>query len=73
MHGEIKVISVSAEEVEHGVAELWADGEQIAWTHYEEGDLVLRIEPRKDGAPHELDARSFAKALTEADRLLAGR
>jgi hypothetical protein len=27
---EIKVITISAEEAEHGVAELWAGGQQIA-------------------------------------------
>jgi hypothetical protein len=71
MHGEIEVISVSSEEAEHGVAELWANGEQIAWTHLEEGVLVLRIEPRADGSAHEFDARSLSKALTEAERLIA--
>jgi hypothetical protein len=73
MHGDIEVISVSAEEAEHGVAELWADGEQFGWTHLEEGVLVLRLEPRKDGSAHEFDARSLAKALAEADRLISER
>jgi hypothetical protein len=36
MH-EIKVITISAEEVEHGVAELWAGGQQIAYTVFDDG------------------------------------
>jgi hypothetical protein len=73
MHGDIEVISVSAEEAEHGVAELWSDGEQVAWTHLEQGVMVLRIEPRADGSAHEFDAKSLAKALAEAERLIAQR
>ena len=48
---EIEVHAISAEEVEHGVAELWRDGEQIAYTLYDRdsSELVLRIEPRKEG------------------------
>ena len=70
MH-EIKVITVSSEEVEHGVAEFWAGGEQIAYTVFEDGDLMLRIEPRPDGSPVDVGAHSLADALAEADRLLS--
>jgi hypothetical protein len=72
MH-EIQVHPVSAEEVEHGVAELWRDGEQIAYTLYDldSSELVLRIDPRKDGAPLEVGVRSLAAALAEVERVLA--
>ena len=52
MH-EIRVSTVSAEEASYGVAELWADGELIGYTHFDDGGLMLRIEPRRDGAPVE--------------------
>jgi hypothetical protein len=50
MH-EIEVLTVSAAEASDGIAELRLDGEQIAYTHYDfdDGDLMLRIEPRHDG------------------------
>ena len=50
MH-EIKVITISAEEAEHGVAELWTDGRQIAYTLLDDGELKLRFPPRHDGTP----------------------
>jgi hypothetical protein len=70
MH-EIRVSTVSAEEASEGVAELWAGGELIAYTHFEDGDLMLRIDPRGDGAAVVVGAHSLAIALAEADRLLA--
>jgi hypothetical protein len=70
MH-EIKVEIVSAEEAEHGVAELWAGGRQIGWTILEDGDLMLRIEPNPDHGPVVVGVRSLTAALAEVDRLLA--
>jgi hypothetical protein len=70
MH-EIRVITCSAEEASDGVAEFWAGGEQIAYTHLDDGDLMLRIDPRHDGAPVVVGAHSLASALAEAGRLLA--
>jgi hypothetical protein len=70
MH-EIKVITVSAEEAEHGVAELWADGQQIAYTVMDGGELKLRFEPRHDGTPVVVGLPELTKALAEVDRLLA--
>jgi hypothetical protein len=72
MH-EIEVRTVSAEEASDGVAELWRDGQQIAYTHYDfdDGDLVLRIEPRYDGTPLVVEVRSLTAALAEVDRVLA--
>jgi hypothetical protein len=72
MH-EISVSTVSDEEASEGVAELWAGGELIAYTHLEDGDLMLRIDPRRDGAAVVVGAHSLARALAEADRLLAHR
>jgi hypothetical protein len=72
MH-EIEVLTVSAEEASDGVAELWRDGQQIAYTHYDfdAGGLMLRIEPRHDGTPLVVDVRSRTAALAEVDRVLA--
>ena len=70
MH-EIRVESVSLEEAEHGVTELWVDGVLLAYTIYDDGDLMLRIEPSRDGGPVAIGVRSLANALAEVDRLLA--
>ncbi len=70
MH-EIRVSTVSPEEASYGVAELWAGDELIAYTVFEDGDLMLRIDPRPDGAPVEVGVHSLAAALAEANRLLA--
>ena len=70
MH-EIRVICVSPEEASYGVAEFWAGGELLAYTHYDDSDLMLRIDPRHDGASVAVGAHSLANALVEADRLLA--
>ena len=68
---EIKVSTVSAEEASEGVAELWAGGQLIAYTHVEDVDLMLRTEPRHDRTPVVLGVRSLTAALAEVDRLLA--
>jgi hypothetical protein len=72
MH-EIKVITISAEEAEHGVAELWAGGQQIAYTVYDpdSSELMLRIDARRDGEPLVVGVRDLAEALAEVDRILA--
>jgi hypothetical protein len=70
MH-EIRVSTVSPEEASYGVAELWAGGEPIAYTHFDDGDRMLRIDPRHDGTPVEVGVHSLAAALAEANRLLA--
>ena len=70
MH-EIRVSTVSPEEASYGVAEFWAGGELIAYTHFDDGDLMLRIEPRRDGAPVVVGAHSLAAALAEANLLVA--
>ena len=68
---EIEVITISAEEAEHGVAELWADGQQIAYTLLDDGELKLRFEPRHDGTPVVVGLRSMTEALAEVDRIIA--
>ena len=70
MH-EINVSVVSAEEASYGVAELWSDGRLIGFTQFDDGDLMLRIEPRDDGAAVVIGAHSLADALAEANQLLA--
>jgi hypothetical protein len=70
MH-EIRVSTVSPEEASYGVAEFWAGGQLIAYTHFDDGDLMLRVDPRRDGAPVEIGVHSLAAALAEANRLLA--
>jgi hypothetical protein len=70
MH-EIHVTVVSPEEAAYGTAELWSGGRLIGFTHVEDGDLMLRIEPGHDGAAVVVGAHSLAAAIAEADRLLA--
>jgi hypothetical protein len=71
---EIEVRMTGDQEAADGVVEFWHGGEQIAFTHYDphDGHLLLRIDPREDGAPLRVDVRSLREALAEAERLLAG-
>jgi hypothetical protein len=69
MH-EINVSVISPEEASYGVAEFWSEGRLIAFTHLDDGDLMLRIEPRRDGAAVSVGARGLAAALAEATQLL---
>jgi hypothetical protein len=66
---EIEVRTTAAEEASDGVTGLWLDGEQTAYPH--DGHLLLRIDPREDGSPLKVDARSLSKALAEVERVLA--
>ena len=50
MH-EIHVSVVSPEEAADGTAEFWAGGRMIGFTTLQDGDLVLRIDPPRDGPP----------------------
>ena len=65
----IDVNVVSAEEASLGVAEFWSGDRLIGFTLIEDGDLTLRIGPSPDGVV--LGAHALAKALAEANRLLA--
>jgi len=69
MH-DIRVSIVSAEAADHGVAELWAVDELIGYTILEDGDLMLRIEPRRDRTAVVLGVHSLARALSQAKRQL---
>jgi hypothetical protein len=69
MH-EIHVTVVSPEEATYGTAELWSGGRMFGFTRLEEGDLMLRIEPPRDGAAVVVGARGLADAIAEANRLL---
>lgn len=70
MH-EIYVRVVSPEAASFGVAELWSADRLIGFTRFNDGDLMLRIEPGADGAAVELGAQRLADAIAEANRLLA--
>ena len=70
MH-DIQVIVTSTEEAFDGTAELWYRGQLIAFTHYEDGDLMLRFEPRRDGAAVVVGAHAIAAAIAEVNRRLA--
>jgi hypothetical protein len=68
---EIHVTVVSVEEGWSSVAELWSGGRMIGFTELCDGDLMLRIEPRDDGAPVVVGVHGLAGALAEVNRLLA--
>jgi hypothetical protein len=68
---EIDVTVVSQEEAALGMAEFWSGGELIGFTRIEDGDLMLRIGPSRDGAAVVVGARGLAEALAQANRLLA--
>ncbi|HEX6583824.1 MAG TPA: hypothetical protein VF056_09480 [Thermoleophilaceae bacterium] len=67
---EIQVNVVSAEEASVGVAEFWAGDELFGFTLVEDGDFLLRIEPKLDGAAVVVSAHRLAEAIAEATRLL---
>jgi hypothetical protein len=67
---EITVRVVSPEEADHGVAEFWLGNDLFGFTRLEDGELVLRIEPREDGAAVIVNAHSLADALAHAKALL---
>jgi hypothetical protein len=67
---KITVRVVSPEEADHGVAEFWLGDDLFGFTRLESDELVLRIQPRKDGAEVVVDAHSLADALAQAKALL---
>jgi hypothetical protein len=71
MH-EVEVVTISEEEAEHGVAELWAGGQQIAYTVLDDGELKLRF-PGQDGRPMMVGLRNLMDALAQIERTLAAR
>jgi hypothetical protein len=69
-HRELAVSVVSPEEAEYGTAELWLGEKLFGFTRVEDGELVLRIEPRRDGGAVVVNAHSLAEALARANQLL---
>jgi hypothetical protein len=67
---EITVRVVSPEEADYGVAEFWLGDDLFGFTRLEDGELLLNIESRKDGAAVLVDAHSLAQALAQAKALL---
>jgi hypothetical protein len=67
---DLVVSVVSPEEAEYGTAELWVSERLFGFTRVEDGELVLRIEPRRDGGTVVVNARSLAEALARANQLL---
>ena len=63
---EIEVVVVSPEEAEYGVAELWLGGEQLGMTIVEDEQLRLRIDPRPDGSPWDIEVAALTRALSDA-------
>ncbi len=67
---QITVRVVSPEEADHGVAEFWLGDELFGFTQLEDGELVLRIEPRNDGTAFLVNPHSLSDALAQAKALL---
>jgi hypothetical protein len=67
---ELDVSVVSPEEAENGTAEFWAGDRLFGFTLVEDGELVLRIEPRSDGGEIIVNAHSLREALARAKQLL---
>ena len=51
-------------------SEFWTGDQLFGFTHLEEGELVLRIELRRDGGEVVVNAQSLAIALARAKELL---
>ena len=62
----IEVVVASLEEAEAGIAEFWVQGVRLGHTLLSAGELVLYIEPRRDGRDWELDFNEVRRSLDEA-------
>ena len=69
MH-EVHVRVMSPEAAAGGIAEFWTGGQLIGYTLLKDGDLMVRIEPRRGGAVV-VGAHSLAEALRRASLMLA--
>jgi hypothetical protein len=67
----VDVLVASPEEADNGIAELWYGSDMVGITVIEEGQLQLRIDPRRDGQPWLIETTSLARGLAEAARQLA--
>lgn len=70
---KIDVITISTEEIEHGVAELWTAGRQVAFTYLDEGELKLWLNPLQDGSPFVVGLKDLTDALSEVHHVLASK
>jgi hypothetical protein len=68
---EIQVIITGPEEAYDNEAEFWCANELMGVTVLHDERLHLRIDPRADGSPWLADTASLARALAEAEQLLA--
>lgn len=68
---EVRVIVVSAEEAEDGIAEFWSGSDLMGVTVVEDGQLRLRIDARRDGRPWMIDTASLGRGLAELNSRLA--
>jgi hypothetical protein len=62
----VRVIVASPEEAADGNAEFWCGGEMMAVTVLHDGQLHLRVDPRRDGEPWLIETTSLALALQNA-------
>jgi hypothetical protein len=68
---QVEVVVASPEEADDGIAELWYGPDMVGFTIIQEGQLHLRIDPRRDGQPWLIATASLARGLAEAARQLA--
>jgi hypothetical protein len=66
----IEVLVASPEEAEAQIAEFWVGGALFGHTLLSAGELVLYIEPRRDGQAWELDFVDLRGSLDRAVELL---
>ena len=59
----IEVVVASVEEAEAGIAELWVEDVMFGHTFLRADELVLYIEPRRDGRDWELDFNEVRRSL----------
>jgi hypothetical protein len=67
----IEVLIVSREEAEAQIAEFWVGAALFGHTLPGAGELVLRIEPKRDGQAWEVGFGDLRRSLDRAAELLA--
>jgi hypothetical protein len=66
----IDVLVVSPEEAEAQIAEFWIGGMLFGHTLLSAGELVLYIEPRRDGQAWQVALHELRRSLNRAEDLL---
>jgi hypothetical protein len=66
----IEVVVASLEEAEAQIAEFWVGGVLFGHTLLSAGELVLFIEPRRDGQAWELGFHELRRSMDRAVELL---